>query len=228
MRVMSYNVHNCIGLDNVRDYNRIAEVIKQADPDVVALQELDSMTQRNDGVYALKELETFTGMHGIFVSAIPFQGGSYGIGLLSKEQPLSYKKIPMPGREEQRTMLVAEFKDYVFCATHLSLTPEDQLASVREILKVVEKYHNKPVLLAGDMNSRPNEKPQQELNRHFTTLSDTTAYTFPADRPDHCIDYIYGYTANECGFKVLQQNVLPETTASDHRPVQVDVLVLKK
>lgn len=228
VRVMSYNVHNCIGLDNVRDYNRIAEVIKQADPDVVALQELDSMTQRNDGVYALKELETFTGMHGIFVSAIPFQGGSYGIGLLSKEQPLSYKKIPMPGREEQRTMLVAEFKDYVFCATHLSLTPEDQLASVREILKVVEKYHHKPVLLAGDMNSRPNEKPQQELNRYFTTLSDTTAYTFPADRPDHCIDYIYGHTANECDFKVLQQNVLPEATASDHRPVQVDVLVLKK
>lgn len=96
MRVMSYNVHNCIGLDNVRDYNRIAEVIKQADPDVVALQELDSMTQRNNGVYALKELETFTGMHGIFVSAIPFQGGSYGIGLLSKEQPLSYKKHLCP------------------------------------------------------------------------------------------------------------------------------------
>lgn len=96
VRVMSYNVHNCIGLDNVRDYNRIAEVIKQADPDVVALQELDSMTQRNNGVYALKELETFTGMHGIFVSAIPFQGGSYGIGLLSKEQPLSYKKHLCP------------------------------------------------------------------------------------------------------------------------------------
>ena len=37
VRVMSYNVHNCIGLDNVRDYNRIAEVIKQAAPDVVAL-----------------------------------------------------------------------------------------------------------------------------------------------------------------------------------------------
>ena len=99
---MSYNVHNCIGLDNVRDYNRIANIIKQAAPDVVALQELDSITQRNDGVYALKELETLTGMHGLFASAIPFQGGSYGIGLLSKEQPLSYKTFlpqPFPFRE---------------------------------------------------------------------------------------------------------------------------------
>ena len=38
LRIMSYNVHNCIGLDNVRDYNRIANIIKQAAPDVVALQ----------------------------------------------------------------------------------------------------------------------------------------------------------------------------------------------
>ena len=166
-------------------------------------------------------------MHGLFASAIPFQGGSYGIGLLSKEQPLSYKKIPMPGREEQRTMLIAEFKDYVFCATHQSLTPEDQLTAVQDILKAVEGYH-KPVLLAGDMNSRPTEKPQMELKRHFTALNDTTAYTFPADRPDYCIDYIYGYTVNGYDFKVLQQSVLPESVASDHRPVQVDVQVLKK
>ena len=84
------------------------------------------------------------------------------------------------------------------------------------------------LLLAGDMNSRPTEKPQMELKRHFTALNDTTAYTFPADHPDYCIDYIYGYTANEYDFKVLQQSVLPESVASDHRPVQVDVQVLKK
>ena len=95
------------------------------------------------------------------------------------------------------------------------------------VLKAVEGYH-KPVLLAGDMNSRPTEKPQMELKRHFTALNDTTAYTFPADHPDYCIDYIYGYTANEYDFKVLQQSVLPESVASDHRPVQVDVQVLKK
>ena len=71
---MSYNVHNCIGLDNVRDYNRIANIIKQAAPDVVALQELDSITQRNDGVYALKELETLTGMHGFFCLSHSFPG----------------------------------------------------------------------------------------------------------------------------------------------------------
>ena len=113
--ILSYNVHNCIGLDKVRDYERIARVINEAAPDVVAVQELDSATERNGGVYALAELEKLTGMNGIFASAISFQGGSYGIGLLSKEQPLKYKIVPMPGREEERALIVAEFRDYVFC-----------------------------------------------------------------------------------------------------------------
>lgn len=73
--ILSYNVHNCIGLDKVRDYERIARVINEAAPDVVAVQELDSATERNGGVYALAELEKLTGMNGIFASAISFQGG---------------------------------------------------------------------------------------------------------------------------------------------------------
>ena len=51
INLMTYNVHNCIGLDDLRDYHRIAEVIRQASPDVVALQELDSVTGRNEGVF---------------------------------------------------------------------------------------------------------------------------------------------------------------------------------
>jgi len=41
VRVMSYNIHNGIGMDNKTDYQRIADVITKTAPDVVALQELD-------------------------------------------------------------------------------------------------------------------------------------------------------------------------------------------
>lgn len=61
INLMTYNVHNCIGLDDQRDYHRIAEVIRQASPDVVALQELDSVTGRNEGVDALDSLRALTG-----------------------------------------------------------------------------------------------------------------------------------------------------------------------
>ena len=224
LNLMSYNVHNCIGMDKVRDYDRIARIILQASPDVVALQELDSVTQRNNGVYALGELEQRTGMHGIFSAAIPFQGGSYGIGILSKEKPLSYKPIPLPGREEARSMIVAEFAEYIFCATHQSLTPEDQEASIFLILNAI-KDSKKPVFLAGDMNSCPTDPPQQMLRKHFTTLNDTASYTFPANAPDRCIDYLYAYTDNGFRCQVQQTAVLPENTASDHRPVVVCIEV---
>lgn len=226
LNLMSYNVHNCIGMDNVRDYDRIARIILQASPDVVALQELDSATQRNNRIYALGELEQRTGMHGIFSAAIPFQGGSYGIGILSKEKPLNYKTVPMPGREEARSMIVAEFSEYIFCATHQSLTPEDQQASIHLILNAI-KGGKKPVFLAGDMNSLPSDLPQQMLRKHFITLNDTASYTFPANVPDRCIDYLYAYTGNGFRCQVQQTSVWPEDTASDHRPVVVRIGIVK-
>ena len=222
INILSYNVHNCIGMDGKRDYQRIAQVILKASPDVVALLELDSATQRNNGVFALEKLKEYTKMQGIYASAIPFQGGSYGIGLLSKEVPLKHKVVPMPGREEERTMIVAEFKDYIFCATHQSLTPEDQLISIPIILKALEGI-SKPVFLAGDMNSLPADKPQQELGKHFVTLNDVNIQTYPANLPDSTLDYIYLDRKNENRFKVIKRKVINEPVASDHRPVQVIV-----
>ena len=78
VNILSYNVHNCIGMDKEYNYRRIANVISQTSPDIVALQELDSVTVRNKGIHALGELEKLTGMHGTYAAAIPFQGGSYG------------------------------------------------------------------------------------------------------------------------------------------------------
>ena len=64
----------------------------------------------------------------------------------------------MPGREEKRTLIIAEFKDYVFCATHQSLTPEDQLLAVPLIEKALQNV-DKPIFMAGDMNSAPASAP---------------------------------------------------------------------
>ena len=99
LRIMSYNIHNGVGLDGKRDYARIAKAILRMSPDVVALQELDSATRRSGGVDILRELSDQTLMHRVYAPAIDYQGGKYGIGLLSKEKPLNYKFVPLPGRE---------------------------------------------------------------------------------------------------------------------------------
>ena len=153
LKLMSYNIRNGIGIDNIQDIGRIARVILREAPDLVALQELDSATLRVDGRYIPGELGRMTGMHATFGRAIGFAGGSYGVGLLSRTEPLAVRSIPLPGREEARVLLMAEFPDYTVCITHLSLTPEDRLASL-PIIREATDTCRKPVLLAGDFKCR--------------------------------------------------------------------------
>ncbi len=218
LRIMSYNIHNGVGMDGKRDYARIAKAILRLSPDVVALQELDSATVRSGGVDILRELAEQTLMHRVYAPAIDYQGGKYGIGLLAKEKPLKYKCVPLPGREEKRVLLVAEFEKYVFCATHFSLTEADQLASIPLILKEIEGTQ-KPVFLAGDLNAHPDSPVIKALREKFRVLTNVKTSTFPANEPKECIDYILGYAGNDPGFASLSNGVMNEPVASDHRPV---------
>lgn len=118
---------------------------------------------------------------------------------------------------------MAEFEEYVVCCTHLSLTPEDQLASVAIIRNAVKEFGTqKPVFLAGDMNSTPVSSVQKEMNKHFISLNDTKQETIPSDFPKECIDYIYQYkTANR--LPVVRRQVMKGHVGSDHLPLFVDI-----
>lgn len=122
---MSYNIRNGRGMDDVADFRRTADVIIKACPDIVAVQEIDSVTGRSGGKDVLREIAGLTLMHHTYAPAIDYDGGKYGIGMLSKEKPLGYKRLPLPGREEARALLIVEFEKYIYCCTHLSLTEED-------------------------------------------------------------------------------------------------------
>ncbi len=219
LRLMTYNVKGCTGMDNRIDYDRTAGVIAAQQPDVCALQELDSLTRRSGKRFVIDSLSRRTGMYGTFAQAIPYEGGGYGVGLLSKEKPLSVRRIALPGREEARVLLVAEFADYYFLVTHLSLTPEDRMRSVEMIDSVARTCPGKPVFLAGDMNFRPDSDPAKALFKTFQPLNDITQPTSPAPRPRSCIDYILRYKGEACFSRTLHREVLNEPMASDHRPV---------
>ena len=66
-------------------------------------------------------------MHATFAQALPYQGGGYGVAVLSREKPLSVFKTPLPGAEP-RVLLLCEFKDCWFGTTHLSLQETNRLA----------------------------------------------------------------------------------------------------
>ena len=227
LKLMSYNIRNTKGMDNVRNVQRIANVINNEAPDVVAVQELDSMTTRSNQTDVLAEVAERTQMHANYAPAISFQGGKYGIGILSKEQPIAIRTFPLPGREEERMLMVAEFKDYFFACTHLSLTEEDRLASL-DIIKNSASTSNKPFFLAGDLNDTPDSKFIKSLQQDFQILTNTKKPTYPAPEPKETIDYIAAWKENTDNFANLSTQVVEEPLASDHRPITVTLRMAKK
>ena len=227
LKLMSYNIRNAKGMDNVRNVQRIANVINNEAPDVVAVQELDSMTTRSNQTYVLAEIAERTQMHASYAPAISFQGGKYGIGILSKEKPLNIQTFPLPGREEKRMLMVAEFKDYFFACTHLSLTEEDRLASL-DIIKQSVSTSQKPFFLAGDLNDKPESEFIKALQQDFQILTNVKQATFPAPGPKETIDYIAAWKGNTDNFANLSAQVVEEPLASDHRPITVTLRMAKK
>lgn len=183
LRIMSYNIRNGRGMDDLSDFERTADAINKACPDVVALQEIDSVTGRSGGIDVLRELAERTLMHRVYAPAIHYDGGKYGIGMLSKEKPVNFHTVALPGREEARTLLIVEFEKYIYCCTHLSLTEEDRMLSLPILFKEAAAA-NKPLFIAGDMNAHPDSEFIRALQDKFIILTDTKQFTFPADKPD--------------------------------------------
>lgn len=219
LQLMTYNVRNAKGLDEKRDIQRIANVILAAAPDVVAIQEVDSMSARNH-CHLLKEIGVRTSMHASFAPSLKFSIGKYGLGVLSKEPPIRTKRVELPGKEEKRVMLLVEFEDYVYCSAHLSLTYDDRMQSLDIIRSYAEKV-NKPFFVAGDFNDFPNSEFITNMSAEFNVLNDMTEFTFPASVPDRTLDYIVSWKHTEGTAAVTGSKVIDEPLASDHRPVVV-------
>lgn len=225
LKIASYNVRNAKGMDDVVDFDRVANVINEMNADAVAIQELDSATQRSDGLVVLDELAKRTNMYASFNASIAFSGGKYGNGILTKQKPLKTEAIALPGREEMRSLLIVEMDDFVLCCTHLSLNEEDRQASVKLVQQQTEKYTSKPVFLAGDLNAHPNSDEISYLSNNWILLSDSTQATYPSDGPTEVIDYIFMKSNKQLSSTVKSSGVVNEPMASDHRPLWVEVTI---
>ena len=179
----------------------------------------------------LAKLEEITGYYSTYSSAIKFGGRKYGIGLVSKEKPITVRKIALPGAEEERTFIIAEFNNYIFCNTHFSLTQKDQLASVdiinnsiKEFIKEDKNRKKKPLFLAGDFNAEFGTPTINKLTENFVPISNYMYKTLPSKFPDRCIYYIF-YHGNKLPKKyiVYKSGTIRNSAteiSSDYLPVQ--------
>lgn len=237
MKLMSFNVLHCEGMDGKLDIARTAARIRAENPDFAGLQELDQRTSRVNGADEPAELARLTGMHATFAKAIPFAGGEYGVMMLSRQKPISVSQTPLPGKEP-RVLLLCEFPDCWVGTTHLSVAGEQERLDSIEIIRreVAARSRTKPVFLTGDWNATPESAVLQGLGAFLMTLSDTKCQTFhgrqlngpdgqPRDMSKFCIDYIAVDSAHAPGMRVKGAHVVEDRVTSDHAPIVVSLEV---
>ncbi len=236
--VLTYNIHHGEGTDQRFDLERLAAVIKSAEPDLVALQEVDRSTDRSSGVDQIAKLSELTGLKGAFGEALELGGGGYGLAILSRWPLLETKvhRLPADGGIEQRIAFVARVRaggeagpDLDFIVTHLD-HQSDATHRMRQVEKIRELFPTgaaaRPMLLAGDMNATPNSAVMKTLLTDWTdTAAGTEFFTIPAAKPRRRIDYIMVRPADR--WRTIETRAIEEPVASDHRPV-LSVLELKR
>lgn len=232
LRILCYNIHYGQGTDGVYDIARLAEVINKTKPDLVALQEMDVHVKRSGRVHQLQELAKLTNMHARFGPTQHYEGGLFGNAVLSRFpilnvviQPLPYtestpEKTTYPRATVAVTVKAPNGKPLRIVSTHFQHNmPEDRVAEAKAVNALFTfKDETIPTILAGDMNAKPEDEPVQILLEKWTNAIDKDATpTVPATAPKSRIDYIFYRPAS--AFKVIETKVIPESIASDHRPV---------
>ena len=230
MRVLSYNIHhaNPPSKPGIIDIDAIAEVIKKEKPDLVALQEIDVHTARSGKqVHEAELLAAKTEMEFFFARAIDYDGGEYGIAILSKYPITDTQKFQLPTiaatKGEPRVLATAVIelprkKKIRFACTHLDAQGSDtnRVLQIKKILDVL-KPEKLPVVLAGDLNDVAGSTTINLLDQFLQrTCMTNCAFTIPELHPVKTIDFI-AFTPGK--FAVTEHAVIPEMYASDHRPV---------
>lgn len=225
-RILCYNIRNCKGSDSVIDYKRVAGVISRCNADVVALQEVDSVTGRHP-LDLSKHLGDMTGHYATFGAAVNYSGGKYGVAVLSKVKPLSWRTVKLPCSSEERVLLIVEFEEYYFCCTHFSLHEEYRLKAVNIITEEASKL-DKPVIIAGDLNALPDSSVLSSLRKNFEVFEKSgSPLTFPASAPNREIDYVAMYKTPRYYPIVYEHYVVNAPVESDHRPIFTSVELFK-
>jgi endonuclease/exonuclease/phosphatase family metal-dependent hydrolase len=242
VRVLVYNIHagkDAAGVDNLAG---VAALVRDTRADLVLLQEVDQGTRRSGNVDQPAVLALRTGLHVAFGSALDYDGGEYGVAILSRWPIIDDTLIHLPVEPPQqraggsheprgalRTVVQAPWGRTIVFTTHLDASGPDtyrrQEGRTVSALVADARRSNAFVMIGGDFNSTPESLAQQELRA--SGLRDAhgecgrgDGFTFPAESPVKRIDYLFLTGPMTC----TSAEVI-ETRVSDHRPVIFEVRI---
>ncbi|KPK63066.1 MAG: hypothetical protein AMS21_06930 [Gemmatimonas sp. SG8_38_2] len=230
--ILAYNIRHGLGNDSILDLERAARVINALDPDLVTLQEIDSAVERTGGVDQAMVLGELTGMNSVFGAFFDYQGGRYGMAVLSKRPFATSENHRLPDGLEPRTALAVNVevgdpaRPITVVGIHLYATAEERLAQAKRLIEIYRDAKT-PIILAGDFNSTPDSEVIDLFSRSGWHIPDKgeDRLTFRSDDPRREIDYIM--YRPEDPFEVVELDVIDEPLVSDHRPVLLQLRLLE-
>lgn len=236
IRLMTYNVHSCIGMDGRSSPERIARLIARYEPDIVALQELDLGRARSGAMDQARQIAHLLEMEYHFHATLRVAEEEYGNAVLTHlpMRPVRAGPLPRLANCEPRGALWvavdAHGTEIQVLNTHLSLWPKERRLQARELAGETWLGHpdcRSPAVLIGDFNALPGSAAYRVLRTHLRDAQSevpghrpqkTLFGRYPSARIDHVfVDH---------GAEVIAAEV-PRTqlanVASDHLPLIVDL-----
>ena len=228
-------MHHGEGGDRRLDLERIAAVVRAAEPDLAALQEVDRSAQRTGGVDQPSEYSRLTGMHGWFGAAMPFQGGEYGQVLLSRwpmKQPRVVRLPGTPGSEPRIALTalvdVPQTGRIRWAGLHLDAGRED-LERWEQAGRLLEEFPEAPIpTLSAGITAPP------KTMGIATLLEPSTRWVHGEglggahrSRPIAAVaDRLRAGITPEA-WETIESKVIAESVASDHRPLLAVLRLLR-
>jgi endonuclease/exonuclease/phosphatase family metal-dependent hydrolase len=240
LRVMTYNIHGCAGLDGRVRPERVARVINHCDPDIVAVQEVDCHRARSSGHDQSQLIAHHLRMHHVFHAFLENQSERYGIAIFSKH-PIKVVKaaqltpaVPELFREARGAIWARIHPpggdELHFVNTHFGLGHNERKRQARELLGkewLGSLPSGVPVIVCGDLNSGPGSNVVRLLRSRLNDAQDGVRdykprNTFTSWKPFRRIDHVF----ISDHFRVEAVSVPRTATAamaSDHLPVCVEL-----
>lgn len=240
LRVITYNVHSCVGTDGKLAPARIARVIAQSGADIVALQELDVRRARSGQIDQAREIAQALKMEHHFHPAVRVAGEQYGDAVLSRFPMRLIQAGELPGHagplggEPRGAMWVAvevDGHELQILNTHLGLSPRERQVQVETLVSdqwLGNSQCHDPRLLCGDFNSLPRSPVYCRLSKVLKDAQTATAgpgrlhRTFPSHYPMARIDHVFLSPQLEVVAVEVPVSQLART-ASDHLPLIVEI-----
>lgn len=236
LRVMTYNIHHCNPPSKEAagtiEVNTTASVISRENPDIVALQEVDVNTRRSGFTDQAQLLAQKLGMFAYFGKAIDYDGGAYGVAILSKFALSNNSLYPLPETvnpaSENRVLAVSSInfrngRTVFFGSTHLDVTSAGNRDLQAAEINRIASLQNTPFIVAGDFNAEPQSSTIQILEQKFNRTCSACDFTIPVSNPTKTIDHI-AYSKG-APINVRFTKAVQEKYASDHLPVITELII---